>query len=192
MPTESKKTEGQLEVFLSEFQDLTSKTVEQAVKQADDEDEKAVIKAFAPTLIGQVTELNNFILENAEKSSRQQKLEVEQVLKVTSGVSLAKNAKGLFPSIGSILGKLGLSRVIKEIKKILRMILEAFGIKLPKWIDALFNIIDEIFDAIFGAGSAKMATTLSIQEQNYLAELTQLAKLQQANQFKYMDDSDED
>lgn len=192
MPTESKKSDGQLEVFLSEFQELTSKTVEQALKQADDEDEKAVIRAFSPTLINQVSELNNFIRLNAEKSSRQQKSEVEQVLKVTSGVSLAQNAKGLFPSIGSVLGKLGLSRIIKELKKIVRMILETFGIKLPKWIDALLNIIDEIFDAIFGANSAKMATTLSIQEQNYLAELTQLAKLQQANQFKYQDDSDED
>lgn len=66
------------------------------------------------------------------------------------------------------------------------------GTSLPKWLDGLLNIIDEIFDAIFSAGSAKMASTLSVQEQNYLSELTQLAKLQQANQFKYQDDEDED
>ena len=192
MSTETKKTDGQLEVFLKEFQDLATQITEQAFKQANDEDEKAVIKSFSPTLISQVTELNNFILENASKSSRQQKAEVEQVLRVTSGLSLAQNAKGIFPSIGSVLGKLGLSRIIKEIKKIVRAILDALGIKLPKWLDALLNIIDEIIDAIFGAGSAKLATMLSIQEQNYLAELTQLAKLQQANQFKYQDDNDED
>ena len=192
MANESKKTDGQLDVFLSGFQDLTSQIVEQAFKQANDEDEKAVIKAFSPTLVNQVTELNNFILENASKSSRQQKSEVEQVLKVTSGISLVQNVKGIFPSIGSTLGKLGISRIIKEIKKIIRIILDALGINLPTWLDGLLNIIDEIFDAIFGAGSSKLATTLSIQEQNYLAELTQLAKLQQANQFKYQDDNEED
>lgn len=192
MAADLKKSKGQLEDFLSEFKDLATQITEQALKQADNEDEKAVIKAFSPTLINQVTELNNFILENANKSSRQQKAEVEQVLKVTSGVSLAQNAKGIFPSIGSVVGKLGLSRIIKEIKKIIRAILDALGIKLPKWLDALLNIIDEIIDAIFGAGSAKLATTLSIQEQNYLAELTQLAKLQEANQFKYQEDNDND
>jgi hypothetical protein len=192
MAVQEKRKDGQLEMFLSEFKELTIQTTKEALKLANDEDEKAVIEAFSPTLINQVTELNNFLLENSSRSSRQQIMEVEQVLKVTSGISLANNAKSIFPSLGSIIGKLGLSRIIKEIKKIVRAILEAFGIKLPKWIDALLNIIDEIFDAIFGAGSSKLATILSIQEQNYLAELTQLAKLQQANQFKYQEDNEDD
>lgn len=192
MATDTKKSGGTLEDFLSEFEQLTSKITEEAYKQANDEDEKAVIKSFSPALVNQVTELNNFIRENSAKSSRQQKSQVEQALKVTSGVSLVQHAKGIFPSLGSVVGKLGISRFIKEIKKVFRIILDLLGISLPKWLDGLLNIIDEIFDAIFSAGSAKMASTLSVQEQNYLSELTQLAKLQQANQFKYQDDEDED
>jgi hypothetical protein len=139
-----------------------------------------------------VSELNNYIREAASRSSNQQISEIEQVLKVTAGVSLTKNAKGILQSISSIIGKLGLSRIIKEIKKIVRAIMDALGIKTPKWLNALYNIIDEIFDAILSAGSSKLATILSIQEQNYLAELTQLAKLQQANQFRNQDDEDDE
>lgn len=192
MAKETKNPNDMLKGFLDEFLQLVVQTTEQALKQSDDEDEKAVIKAFSPTLINQVTELNGFLSDQATKASRQQMSEVETVLRVSSGTTLTQNAKGLFPSLGSVLGKLGLSRIVKEIKKIIRAILDALGIKLPKWIDAILNLIDEILDAIFSAGSSKMATTLSIQEQNYLAELTHLAKLQQANQFKYQENDDEE
>ncbi len=190
--TETKNQGNRLDEFLNEFQSLTANITKQALTYADDEDEKAVISAFSPTVINQVRELNGFIRENVGKASRQQLSEVDQALQVTAGASLTKNAKSIFPSLGSVVGKLGLSRIIKEIKKIIRIILDALGIQLPSWIDALLNIIDEIFDAIFSAGSSKLATTMSIQEQNYLAELTQLAKLQQANQFRYQDSDDDE
>ena len=190
--TDTLKTESLLEQFLIGFQELAKEITEKSIKQANDEDEKTVIQAFSPSVINQVSELNNYIREAANRSSKQQISEIEQVLKVTSGVSLTKNAKGILPSIGSIIGKLGLSRIIKEIKKIIRAIFEALGIKIPKWLDALFNIIDELFDSIFSAGSSKLATILSIQEQNYLAELTQLAKLQQANQYRNQEDEDDE
>ncbi len=188
----NKKNNDLLEQFLGEFQELASQVTQRAVEVTDDKDEKLVIQAFAPSLINQVSELGTFIREGVQKSSAQQIGEVQQVLKVSSGVSLTKNAKGILPSLGSIIGKLGISKIVKEIKKIIRAILEALGIKLPKWIDIILNIIDEIFDAIFSAGSPKLATTLSIQEQNYLAELTQLAKLQQANQFKFQEEDEDD
>ncbi|UOX32987.1 hypothetical protein LXD69_13185 [Flavobacterium sediminilitoris] len=191
MATSETKSNNVLEQFLNDFLDLTSGYTKKAIDYANDEDEKAVIRAFSPTLISQVTELNKYVKESVEQSSRQQIKEVNQIINITSGISLVQNAKGIFPSLGSLFGKLGLSRIVKEIKKIFRMILEALGIKLPKWLDALLNIIDEIFDAIGSAGSAKLATTFSIQEQNYLAELTQLAKLQQANQFRFLE-NDED
>lgn len=192
MSTDSKKSTETVQTFLSNFSNLITNTTEQSIKLAQDEDEKAVIKAFAPTLIEEVNQLNSFILQYFKKSSLQQKAEIDQVIQISSGISLTENAKSIFPSLGSIIGKLGLSRIVKEIKKIIRMILDALGINLPKWLDAVLNLIDEILDAIFGAGSSKLATILSIQEQNYLSELTHLAKLQQANQFKYQDDHDDE
>ena len=192
MPTETKKSENVLEQFLSEFETLVSGITEHALKNAEDEDEKAVIQSFAPSLNNQIFELNQFIRESAKKSSKQQERDVLEVLKISSGVSLAKNAKGMFPSIGSLVGKLGIDRIIKEIKKIIYAILDMIGIKLPKWLDKIINLIDEIIAFILSGGSSKMMTTFSIQEQNYLNELTQLAKLEQAHQFKFQEDEDEE
>jgi hypothetical protein len=192
MATETKNTENILEQFLTEFESLVTGISEEALKNATDEDEKAVIQSFTPSLNNQIFELNQYIRESSKKSSRQQKRNVDEVLKVSSGLSLAKNAKGIFPSIGSLVGKLGLDRIIKEIKKIIYAILDIIGIKLPKWLDKIINLIDEIIAFILSGGSSKMMTTFSIQEQNYLAELAQLAKLEQAHQFKYQEDEDED
>ncbi|WP_339844881.1 hypothetical protein [uncultured Dokdonia sp.] len=192
MPTETKKSDNVLEQFLSEFETLVSGITEHALKNAEDEDEKAVIQSFAPSLNNQIFELNQFIREGSKKSSKQQERDVLEVLKISSGVSLAKNAKGMFPSIGSLVGKLGIDRIIKEIKKIIYAILDMIGIKLPKWLDKIINLIDEIIAFILSGGSSKMMTTFSIQEQNYLNELTQLAKLEQAHQFKFQEDEDEE
>ncbi|TVZ22882.1 hypothetical protein JM84_1796 [Dokdonia sp. Hel_I_63] len=192
MPTETKKSDNVLEQFLSEFETLVSGITEHALKNAEDEDEKAVIQSFAPSLNNQIFELNQFIREGSKKSSKQQEHDVIEVLKISSGVSLAKNAKGMFPSIGSLVGKLGIDRIIKEIKKIIYAILDMIGIKLPKWLDKIINLIDEIIAFILSGGSSKMMTTFSIQEQNYLNELTQLAKLEQAHQFKFQEDEDEE
>ncbi|AWH75024.1 hypothetical protein DCS32_12885 [Dokdonia sp. Dokd-P16] len=192
MPTETKKSDNALEQFLSEFETLVSGITEHALKNAEDEDEKAVIQSFAPSLNNQIFELNQFIRESAKKSSKQQERDVLEVLKISSGVSLAKNAKGMFPNIGSLVGKLGLDRIIKEIKKVIYAIIDLIGIKLPKWFDKIVNLIDEIITFIISGGSSKMMTTFSIQEQNYLNELTQLAKLEQAHQFKFQEDEDEE
>ena len=192
MPTETKKSDNVLEQFLSEFETLVSGITEHALKNAEDEYEKAVIQSFAPSLNNQIFELNQFIREGSKKSSKQQERDVLEVLKISSGVSLAKNAKGMFPSIGSLVGKLGIDRIIKEIKKIIYAILDMIGIKLPKWLDKIINLIDEIIAFILSGGSSKMMTTFSIQEQNYLNELTQLAKLEQAHQFKFQEDEDEE
>lgn len=192
MPENAKNNNDELISFLSGFQKLVGQIGEEAIKATNDQDEIAVIKAFVPSVVNQVTELGNHVISIFESSSLQQKSEVLQVLKVGSGNTLVNGAKGIFPSIGSLVGKLGLDRIIKEIKKVIIAILEVFGIKLPKWLDGIINLIDEIIAFILSGGSPKIATILSIQEQNYLAELTQLSKLQQANQFKYMVDEDED
>jgi|GEM_PF-5320101 len=192
MATDNKNTANPLDSFLKEFHQLTIRITEESHKRADDEDEKAVIKAFSPTLIDQVNGLNGYIREQVRKGSKQQIAETDRVLSLTSGVSLAKNASGVLPSVGSVLGKLGLSRIVKELKKIFRAIMDVLGVVLPPWFDALLNLIDEILDGILSAGSAKMATTLSIQEQNYLSELTHLSKLQHANRLRFSDDDDDE
>ena len=192
MATTAAKKEPQLEVFLNGFQELIKAATERSLELATDEDEKNVIKPFSLTLVNQATELNNFIRASTKKISKQQSSEIDKLLSVTSGVSLVESAKGILPSLGSVVGKLGFSRIVEMIKKIIRAIFDLLPIKLPKWIDSLIDLIDEILNSILSVGSSKLATMLSVQEQNYLAELTELAKLQQANLFKYQDNDDDD
>lgn len=181
-----------LKTFMSEFQELLNLIPREAEAGADDADVQTVIKSFAQVVRNQSETLSDYLVGTYDRASKQQKLDVDQVLLMTSGEELATNGKAMLPSIGSIAGKLGLSRVVKEIKKIVRLVIDALGIALPRWMDGLLNLMDEILDAILSAGSAKLATTLSIQEQNYLAELTHLARLQQANQFRFQVDDEEE
>ena len=192
MPDTKDLGESLLKTFLGEFETFIGDMLKHALKAAEDEDEKAVISAFHPTLVSQVKELNAYALSSEKRASRQQKAEVAQLMKISSGVSLAKNGNGLLGSIGSAIGKLGISRIVKEIKKIIREIFKLLGIRFPRWLDGIFLLIDEIVDAILGAGSAKIASVLSRQEQNYLAELAQLEKLQQASSFRWDSDDDDD
>jgi hypothetical protein len=169
-----------LNEFLQHFTELPTAIIEGAIKASDNEDERAIIDAYAETLTNQFSELAAYITEKSEKLTEQQALDVEEVLKVTSGNTLVQAGKEYAMSIGSFIKKLGLSGLVKEIKKIILAILDALGIALPKWIEALINLIDEIIDRILGGNSPKLASILSQMEQDYLAELTQLAKLTKA------------
>lgn len=169
-----------LQDFLESLEQVPNDVVKAALRASADEDEKMIINSFAPTIINQFRELSLHITEMASFASRQKIADVEKLLKMTSGVSLVKNLKLALPSIGSIIGKLGIDGIIKEIKKIIRFLLEILHINLPNWVDELIILIDQIFAAIFGGSSIKMKTALSQSEQNYLAELTQFSKLQKA------------
>ncbi|MET3536762.1 hypothetical protein [Chryseobacterium limigenitum] len=174
------KTENLLQEFLRKIESLPVEITENLLKYSNDEDEKNIINTFAPTLKNQFKELSLFINEQSMKGTRQGNSDVEQFLKIASPNQMMSNMKIALPSIGSIVGKLGIDGIVKEIKKIIKEILGLFGINLPKWIDGLLTLIDEILNIIFGGGSAKMRIAMSQIEQHYLAELTQLAKLKKA------------
>jgi len=174
-----------LNEFLQIFEQIPSEIVKSLLRVTVDEDEKNVINAFAPTLQGQFKELSLYITDISTKASKQNVVEVDRFLKVSSAVSLANNLKIAMPSIGSVIGKLGISGIIMEIKKIIYAILDILGITLPKWLDKLINLIDEIIHDLFGGASLSLRNTLSHMEQNYLAELTLLSRLEKANEDKF-------
>ena len=105
---------------------------------------------------------------------------MERLLKMTSGPTLVKSLKGALPSIGSVVGKMGIGGIITEIKKIIDFILQYLLPDLPNWIHQLILLIDEIINDILSGGIIKIKNALSQAEQNFLAELTGLARLQKA------------
>ena len=101
--------------------------------------------------------------------------------------SASKLAINLAPQVA----KIGLVGIIREIKKIITMLLDAFGIKIPKWLAAVFTLIDELANLFSSTGSPGLASTLSRMEQDYLAELTHLSRLQRENELRSEFDSEE-
>ncbi len=173
-----KPTKTLLQEFLESIEQIPGDLVAAALKSSENEDEKAIINAFAPTLVNQFRELSTYITEISYSASKQTLVEVERLLKMTSGVSLVKSLKVALPSIGSIIGKLGIAGIIKEIKKIIYFILQTFFPNLPKWVWELILLIDQIINDILGGGIIKIKNALSEAEINYLAELKGLVQLQ--------------
>jgi hypothetical protein len=166
--------------FLDNFEPIPVDLVNKLLKITSDENEKNIINALAPTLINQFKESKKYLMDLSVQASKQSLNEVETFLKISSGISLAKNIKILLPSIPSPVGIIGLVKIIEQIKKVLEKIFELLSITLPKWVILLIDLIDEIINAMLSLGSLKMSNILSRLEVNYLAELTQVAKLEKA------------
>ena len=183
--------ESLLSDFLKKLEGLPVEITDNLLKNSSDKDEKNVIDTFAPVFKTQFRELAIFIGQQSLKASSQASEDVEQFLKIASPVQMMDKMKISMPSIGSIVGKLGIDGIIKEIKKIIKELLGLFGITLPKWIDGILTLIDEILNILFGGGSTKLRIAFSQLEQHHLAEQTQLAKLKKATR-DLNGDEDED
>lgn len=174
--------------FTKELVNIPDLLVEALNKNANDEDEKNIINAFSPTLKNQFLELSNSIHSFTKRLSLQGMADVEQLLKSSAALDVTKSFKASLPSIGSLIGKLGIQEIVFAIKKIITAI---FGDKLPTWLHNIFIVIDEIFNALFGGESPKAKNMLSMAEQNFLKELTLVTKLNQIT-FRNIEGDDMD
>jgi hypothetical protein len=176
------KTRNQslLQEFLQAVEQVPTDIVSALLKVTVDEDHKTVINSASPTLTNQFKELSLLITELSGKASKQTLSEVERFLRVSSGVSLTKSLKDALPSISSTVGILSIDGILKEIKKILLIIFIIFDPAALIWLIPLLVLIDELWADLFGGGSIKLKTALSQAEQNFLAELTHMTRLQKA------------
>lgn len=192
MPQEKKDDLSEIRAFFDQFATFVSEGARELIKISDDEDEKAVIKSLFPTVNSQIKETGAYIMERGEVANRQQRADAVQAFKMSSGPQLLTNAKGIFGSLKSFIGKLGFAKIAQEVKKIFRIIMDAFGWAIPKWIETILLLIDQIVNFLTGGKSMKMQTALSVQEQNYLAEMTLHARLQRAMSVDGVDDDEDE
>lgn len=164
--------------FTKEVEGIPQLITDALIKNANNEDEKNIITSLTPTLKNQFLEISNSIKGFKDKLSFQETSDVEQLLKASAAGEVTKSLKLALPSIGSLFGKLGIQEIIFAIKKLIRAI---FGEKLPKWLDTVLNVIDEILNMLFGGDSPKVKNLLSMAEQNFLKEITLVTKLNQIN-----------
>lgn len=180
-----------LSKFLRELEQLPKLMLEGMLQQAETEDEKEVLQAIGGTLASQFSEVTGYIRERSGRLSVQQQRETEEVLRLTMAGPLVASGSRLAANLAPQVAKIGLVGIVKEIKKIIQMLLEAFGIKLPKWFNFLSLVIDQLLNLFISTGSPSLAGTLSRMEQDYLAELTHLARLRRENELRPELDSED-
>lgn len=176
-----------LHEFLKELETIPTQLTDALLNNATDEDEKNIINSVAPALKVQFQEISNSINESSKKFTRQDISNTEQFLKTSAALSITKSFKMALPSIGSLFGKLGLQEIIFAIKKIIRALFK----KMPDWLNTLLDIIDEIINMLFGKDSAKTKNILSMAEQNFLKEITLVARLNKIEFSNELNEEDE-
>lgn len=114
------------------------------------------------------------------------KNQIDEVLSIADGEHLALSGERTALSVAKK-GIFGggffswISKHLSEIKKIIRLL---FGDKLPKWLDTILDLIDQLWDmiaellsGIFGFNRREIARDISSGRVNYMNELAAVARL---------------
>jgi hypothetical protein len=169
--------------FLGDLEKLPRTIAEGMLRQTEDEDERMVIRSFATPLENQLSELAGFIRDRGRRVSAQQVQEASRVLRLSSAVTLVESGFGLAANLASPIARIALVEIVQLVKKVIKQLLPALGMSPPGWLNTLLDLIDEVLNHLLSVGSPQLASILSRMERDYLAELTQLSRLQRADKL---------
>lgn len=194
--------EPSLEAVLQSFEDYVSEVGQNVIQAMPNDENRLIAETTANAVEGQLRKVHLFILENYEILSPLQQVEVQKFLRVQDGLSIAEQGtatvKAVFEGGGGGKGKKFLIWLVKwfgEIKKIIFEIIEwifdIFGWTLPKWLEKLKLILDQIFNLlitlladVFGIEMLTFEKEVSAIEVSYLNELAAFERLRQSKQFR--------
>ena len=171
--------------FLQSLPGFAARIEKGMLAHSDDEDAANVITAYSAAFKQQVTELSGYVQERAGKASQQARSEAARIMKLTSGNVLVERGLGISDNLASPTSRISISGIFELIKKILKAILAIFNITLPRWLDKLLELLDEILNFLLSAGQPRLANVLSRQHQDFLSEQTQLARLERESAWRY-------
>lgn len=175
---------SELDRFLTRFVELTAQVSKGMLAQSTDADEKELIAAYAKPLNSQVAQLSDYLRQRARSASAQVIEDIGTVLRLTAADALTEGGMRVAKNLASQKAKIGISDIIALIKKIILAIAEMLHINLPDWFHALLELIDEIINFLLSIGLLKLASALSKRHQDYMAELTQMKRLQRASAWR--------
>ncbi len=182
----------ELNKFLDGFVGLTSSLVRGMTAQSTDADEREILAAYAKPLKEQVTRLSEFIRKNAQNLPAQTSAEIGYVLHLNAANHLVESGAAVSRNLSTPTAKISISDIISLIKKIIDVIVELIFGYVPAWLEALKELIDELINFIASIGSPKLANTLSLRHQDYLAELTRLQYLKKAQSWRNGNEEEEE
>jgi hypothetical protein len=178
--------------FAENLKEIPNDLINGILASMEDEDGKKIVAAYSATLMNQFHAISKVIQEAEPGLSRETKRQTEELLKITSGVQLTNEVKNLCDRVNTPVMKIGLAGIIQMVKKIIKWVVENILKTPPKWLNKLIDLIDEIINEVLGIGSPKLATVLSIKEQNYLSELTRLAILNREERYLFNETDEEE
>ncbi|HWD27856.1 MAG TPA: hypothetical protein VG387_11870 [Rhizomicrobium sp.] len=183
---------AELDRFLVGFVDLTALTSKALLEQATSPDDKVVIEAYSLPLNQQVARLAAFVRDAVATASAPTQAGVSNLLHLFAATQLVESGRALTANLSAMTARIALSDIVALIKKIINAIFNDFFGGVTKWLTSLEEIIDEIINFLLSAGILKLANTLSIRHQNYMAELTQLENLMHARAWRNGGEDDEE
>lgn len=166
----------------------------QAVAAAGDGEERLLIQSTGESVIAQMRKLTDYVREASATIEPDRHRDLDQFLRVQDGDAIVSRALRVSAQVLS--NRAGavtrgffswLDEHLKTIKKIIREILQLIFGDLPKWVDIVFSIIDELFNLLksllggrLGLRMSEVADDASREEVNFLREMTALAGLRAA------------
>jgi hypothetical protein len=173
--------------FLRTWDDIPAALVDGLLQQAQDDDEREVIRQFGPALTTQFSEISVYFRERVGTLAARQREDGDRFLRMSAALTLAASATTLAKMPKSTALKIGFGDIIHEIKKIIDLLFEVFGWKKPPWWDGLVLLIDEILNDLLSMGIPGLGNVLHHKEVAFLSELRHLALLNQANEERGQD-----
>lgn len=176
-PVANRDTADPFLEFLTSLEAMPKQIADGMLRQADGEDEKRVMNVYGEALRLQVQGLASHMREGWSRASSHEKAEVSRVIAMSGSRALFSGIGSLAGGLSSAVARIGIVKIIFEIKKLLTWLFQYIFHSMPEWFRALLVIIDEIINDLFGTGSPALASTLSRMHQDFMREQILLARI---------------
>lgn len=140
------RTKGGFPEFVRAYADFTRALVDRIQETNDDPDTVGAVRILGPVAVEQAAQLSRAAEEMYERLGPAEREVVERQLRLTAAMTLVRgmNESVAQPGANSKIGLALISVIVEAVKKIIRLIFELLGKPIPKWLDILMQIIDNI------------------------------------------------
>ena len=178
-PEQKEPAPSKLLGFLGDFERLIGlygATVKGLVPESDS---AAIIDSLSAVAKSEARSLAKFVGDSYGQSSPALRGEVDAFFERLAGEELMQGGLAVAPKATSVQALIGISEIIKLIKKIIMFILGLLFPKgIPQWIIKLLDIIDEIIHAILGQRSQRAQHDASENHMDFLQTMRMLRQLE--------------
>lgn len=123
-------------------------TVIETLNRSGRSDDAEVAAGLRDGLKAQAAGLTQGVAVLLRSASKEERDTVNARAVDSGGVALVEAAKRF--TAGSQMARIGIVDMLEPIKKIIRMILDVFGIELPKWLDKLLDLLNNLIGGLGG------------------------------------------